>query len=104
VLTVKGGVEMPENRDNQRGEQGRGQESIAEERQTSTPGQLLSTDNVRGIISILLVLGFVVTILIVILIDAGGSDIEADTLQNVASIYAGVTGAVLGYFFGRGQT
>jgi hypothetical protein len=59
-------------------------------------------DKMRGLVSVMLVVGFLVTTLIVILLNALGQA-EAALLQTVASLYSGITGAVLGFYFGRQQ-
>ncbi len=60
-------------------------------------------ERTQSILSLLVVGGFVVTLLVVIFLLA--MDIEGvgtELLQTVASIYSGLTGAVVGYFFGKG--
>jgi hypothetical protein len=60
-------------------------------------------ERVRAIISGIIVVGFVATILIVIVIQTQTAGLEgAPTVDGVASIYSGVTGAILGYYFGKG--
>jgi len=61
-----------------------------------------SIDQVRGMISLVLVGGFVFTMLICLLTASTGGGTEL--LQTMGSIYSGVTGAVIGYYFGKGQT
>jgi uncharacterized membrane protein len=61
-----------------------------------------STDKMRGVVSLLLVVGFLVTTGIVILLNATGQA-TTDMFQPVASLYSGITGAVLGFYFGRQQ-
>ena len=61
-----------------------------------------SIDKMRGIVSLLLVVGFLATTVIAIFLNATGRA-EADMLQTVASLYSGITGAVLGFYFGRQQ-
>jgi hypothetical protein len=56
----------------------------------------------RGLVSLLLVVGFLVTTGIVIVLNATGQA-AAEMLQTVASLYSGITGAVLGFYFGRQQ-
>jgi hypothetical protein len=61
-------------------------------------------ERTQSILSILVVGGFVVTLLFVItLIAINASGVAGtDLLQTIASIYSGLTGAVVGYFFGKG--
>jgi hypothetical protein len=61
-----------------------------------------SIDKMRGLVSLLLVAGFLATTGVVILLNATGQA-EAEMLQTVASLYSGITGAVLGFYFGRQQ-
>jgi hypothetical protein len=61
-----------------------------------------SIDKMRGVVSLLLVVGFLATTGIVIVRNVTGQA-GADILQTVASLYSGVTGAVLGFYFGRQQ-
>jgi len=61
-----------------------------------------STERVRNLISVLLVSGFLFTTILVIVLMALNKAPE-DLLQTVASLYSGVTGAVLGYYFGKGR-
>jgi hypothetical protein len=60
-------------------------------------------ERVRAIISGIIVVGFVVTLLVVIFIQTQTAGMEGvPTIDGVASIYSGVTGAILGYYFGKG--
>jgi Fe2+ transport system protein B len=61
-----------------------------------------SIDKMRGLVSLLLVVGFLATTGIVILLNATGQA-PLDMLQTVSSLYSGITGAVLGFYFGRQQ-
>jgi hypothetical protein len=61
-----------------------------------------SIDKMRGVVSLLLVVGFLATTGIVIVTNVTGQA-GADMLQTVASLYSGITGAVLGFYFGRQQ-
>jgi len=54
------------------------------------------------LVSLLLVVGFLATTGIVILLNATGQA-APDMLQTVSSLYSGITGAVLGFYFGRQQ-
>jgi hypothetical protein len=47
--------------------------------------------------------GFVVTILVIIAGIALGS-LQPELISDVAAIYSGVVGAVIGYFFGRSES
>jgi cation transport ATPase len=62
-----------------------------------------STERIRGLVSLMLVTGFLVTTLLVIGFNAYGVA-APELLQTVASLYSGITGAVLGYYFGRQQS
>jgi hypothetical protein len=80
----------------------------AKERQTSAEERTKvlqlrwSVDRIRGLVSILLVVGFLSMSGLVIVLGAFGTA-TTDLLQNVTALYSGVTGAILGYYFGRQQ-
>jgi hypothetical protein len=60
-------------------------------------------DRVRAILSGILLVGFVVTLLTVSFLQYNAPGVEGiPTVESVGSIYAGVTGAILGYYFGKG--
>jgi len=61
-----------------------------------------SIDTTRALISLLLVAGFLVTTGIVIIMNVTGQA-GTDMLQTVATLYSGITGAILGFYFGRQQ-
>ena len=63
-------------------------------------------DGVRAILSGIVLVGFVATLAVVVYLqyDVGkyGESIEGvPTIESVGSIYAGVTGVILGYYFGK---
>ena len=78
------------------------QQAEAEARRTEITVRW-SLDRIRGLVSLLLVAGFLLTSGIVIVLNAFGNA-TTDLLQNVTSLYSGITGAILGYYFGRQQT
>jgi hypothetical protein len=62
---------------------------------------------VRAMLSVIVIAGFALTAIFVILLqylvgDRTGMEANLPTLETVGSIYAGVTGVVLGYWFGKG--
>ena len=61
-----------------------------------------SVERIRGQVSLFLIVGFLVTTLIVVGANIVGQA-ETDLLQTVSTLYSGITGAVLGYYFGRQQ-
>jgi hypothetical protein len=67
-------------------------------------GTIWTPEFVRGVLSVLLVGGFVVTIVISIFVTVLSLEGSLDLLQTVGSLYSGVSGAVLGYWFGKGQS
>jgi hypothetical protein len=80
----------------------------AKERQTAAEARTnvlklrWSVDRIRSLVSILLVVGFLSMSGLVIVLGAFGTA-TTDLLQNVTALYSGVTGAILGYYFGRQQ-
>ena len=61
------------------------------------------TERVRAILSGILLVGFVVTLLTVSFLQYNAPGVEGiPTVESVGSIYAGVTGAILGYYFDKG--
>ena len=62
-------------------------------------------ERVRAILSGMVIGGFIITLLVVIFIQTQTAGMEGvPTIDGVAfaSIYSGVTGAILGYYFGKG--
>ena len=65
-------------------------------------------DRVRATLSGVVLVGFVVTLLAVLLMQYVGAQNAIEpgalpTIESVGSIYAGVTGVILGYYFGKSQ-
>jgi hypothetical protein len=62
---------------------------------------------VRAQLSYIVIAGFVVTVIVVLLLNyfALGNfqdPTQAPSVETVATIYSGITGAILGYWFGKG--
>jgi hypothetical protein len=72
----------------------------------SNRGPASDTDinaRVRAILSGILLVGFVLTLVVVVFLQYNAPGLEGiRTTESVGSIYAGVTGAILGYHFGKG--
>ena len=62
-------------------------------------------DIARLIIGLLIVLGFVSSILLALVMQYRGKSLPAGiSIADISAVYSGLTGAVIGYFFGRGRT
>jgi hypothetical protein len=83
----------------------------ASERSSEGPPPAKIDDRVRAILSGIVLIGFVFTLVVVIFLQYFaqmqirelGSLEGVPTVESVGSIYAGVTGAILGYYFGKSQ-
>jgi hypothetical protein len=70
------------------------------------PREALSwLDFARLVIGLAIVLGFVLTIFAVTVLQFRGESLPAGiSIADISTVYSGLTGAVIGYFFGRGRT
>src|SRR5829696_4346038 len=67
-------------------------------------GQSRALDIARAIIGILIVLGFVVTVVVLLILTHTTENKGAmPNIEDISAIYAGLTGIVLGYFYSVGS-
>jgi hypothetical protein len=60
---------------------------------------------VQSILSLIVVGGFVLTIFIILtaMLFSEPNTVDPTLLSDVASIYSGLTGAIIGYYFGKSR-
>lgn len=68
---------------------------------------LICEEKIRNLLAIVVVFGFVLIIGVLAILSpifgVGDPDIMTDYIKNVASVYSGIVGFIIGYYFSKGK-